>query len=58
MEAPDPVLIKMPGFIPEALWPRAILIGLLLVVAVNIAFIYIAVSGADEVVSSYLTEGR
>jgi preprotein translocase subunit SecE len=39
-------------------WPHAILLGMLLVVLVNVAFIYIAVSGADQVVSSYVTEHR
>ncbi len=39
-------------------WPLAIIIGLLVVVAVNAAFIYIAVSGADEVVSSYEAQRR
>lgn len=32
--------------------------GLLLMILVNLAFIYIAVSGADEVVPSYKTEQR
>ena len=36
----------------------AIIGGLLLVVFVNAAFIWIAVSGADEVVPSYATEER
>jgi hypothetical protein len=31
---------------------------MLLVILVNVAFIYIAVSGADQVVPSYLTERR
>ena len=39
-------------------WPAAIIGGLLLVVFVNAAFIWIAVSGADEVVPSYATEER
>jgi hypothetical protein len=39
-------------------WPWAIAIGLLIVVLVNAAFAYIAVHGADPVVSSYLTEPR
>ena len=39
-------------------WPWAIAIGLLLVVLVNIAFAYIAIHGADPVVSSYSTEPR
>lgn len=40
------------------MWPAAIIGGLLLVVFVNVAFIWIAVSGADEVVPSYATEER
>lgn len=39
-------------------WPHAIVLGMLVVILVNVAFIYIAVSGADQVVSSYLTEHR
>ena len=39
-------------------WPIGIVVALLLVVAVNVAFIYIAVSGADEVVESYEAETR
>jgi hypothetical protein len=34
-------------------WPVAIVIGLLVVVAVNIAFIVVAVGGADPVAESY-----
>jgi len=39
-------------------WPAAIVGGLFLVICVNAAFIYIAVSDADEVVPSYATEER
>jgi len=39
-------------------WPAAIIAGLTLVVVVNMVFIYIAVSGADDVVPSYLQEER
>ena len=42
----------------DHLWPMAIAIALAVVVAVNMAFIYVAVSGADEVVPSYETETR
>ena len=42
----------------DHLWPMAIAIGLAVVVAVNVMFIYVAVSGADEVVPSYETETR
>jgi len=37
----------------DQLWPVLITAGLVLVIAVNAIFIYIAVSGADEVVPSY-----
>ena len=39
-------------------WPRAIAIGLFLVVVVNVLFAYLAIYGADDVVSSYNTEAR
>ncbi len=39
-------------------WPVRIIIGLVIVVLVNLAFIFIAVSDADDVVSSYSTEER
>jgi hypothetical protein len=39
-------------------WPLAIIVGLMVVVGVNLTFIYIAVSGADEVVPSYVEEER
>jgi hypothetical protein len=39
-------------------WPAAIAVGLLVMILVNLAFIYIAVSGADEVVPSYKIEAR
>ena len=40
------------------LWPIVITLGLAFVVLVNAIFIYIAVSGADDVVPSYHTEER
>ena len=40
------------------LWPILITVGLVFVVVVNAIFIYIAVSGADDVVPSYQTEER
>lgn len=40
------------------IWPVGIVVGLLLVMSVNALFIYVAVSGADEVVESYATEER
>lgn len=39
-------------------WPWGIAIGLGLVILVNALFAYIAISGADPVVSSYRTEPR
>ena len=42
----------------ERLWPAIIIIGLLIVILMNAVFIYIAVSGQDEVVSTYHTEAR
>jgi hypothetical protein len=39
-------------------WPIGIVIGLLLMILVNLVFIFIAVHGADEVVPSYQTEQR
>lgn len=39
-------------------WPIAIAVGLALVILVNLAFIYIAVSGKDEIVPSYHSERR
>jgi hypothetical protein len=39
-------------------WPWAIAIGLLIVIIVNLTFAYIAIHGADTVVTSYTTEPR
>ncbi len=39
-------------------WPVGTIIGLVIVVLVNLVFIFIAVSDADDVVSSYSTEER
>jgi hypothetical protein len=39
-------------------WPVGLIIGLVIVVLVNLAFIFIVVSDADDVVSSYSTEER
>ena len=39
-------------------WPIAIVVGLVIVILVNVLFIYVAVSGADAVVPSYNTEPR
>lgn len=43
---------------PDTLWPRLIIGGALFVVFVNFAYIWVAVSGADEVVPSYVEEER
>lgn len=43
---------------PDRLWPIAIVVGLVIMIAVNMGFIYIAISGADEVVPSYNEESR
>ena len=37
----------------DHVWPIGITLALLLVVAVNVAFIVIAVGGADEIAESY-----
>ena len=42
----------------ESVWPTIIIIALALVMAVNAAFIYIAVTGADEVAPSYVEGER
>jgi hypothetical protein len=42
----------------EWIWPVAIIVALLIVVAVNAAYIWVAVSGADDVVPSYVAEDR
>jgi len=42
----------------QRLWPTIIIVGLLIVILMNAVFIYIAVSGQDEVVPSYHTEPR
>jgi hypothetical protein len=56
---PDAVPRRRPVEIrAEWIWPVAIIIALLIVVAVNAAYIWIAVSGADDVVPSYVTEDR
>ena len=40
------------------LWPIMIVVGLLIVIIMNAVFIYVAVSGRDEIVPSYHTESR
>ena len=45
-------------FATGRIWPVAVGLSLLVVVCVNLAFVYIAVTGADEVVPSYVEEER
>lgn len=40
------------------LWPIMIVVGLVIVILMNAVFIYVAVSGRDEVVPSYHMEAR
>ena len=47
-----------PRDVRDLTWPLLVTCGLLLVVLVNAAFIWIAVDGQDEVVQSYVTEPR
>lgn len=42
----------------DAVWPAIIIIAMAVVMAVNAAFIYIAVSGADDVAPSYVDGER
>lgn len=42
----------------DMVWPLAVVLFLVTVVVVNLAFIYVAVSGADEVAPSYVTGER
>jgi hypothetical protein len=42
----------------ERQWPVAIIVGLLIVILVNAIFIFVAVSGQDEIAPSYYTEPR
>ena len=44
--------------VDRVLWPVMIIVGLIIVALVNAVFIYVAVSGQDEVVPSYHTEVR
>lgn len=43
---------------PRSPWPFMITLGLLIVIAVNAWFIYVAVNGRDPVVPSYTTDRR
>lgn len=52
---PGPRRITLSG---DLVWPVAIAIALAIVVAVNATFIWIALSGADEVAPSYVQGER
>ena len=39
-------------------WPIGIIVGLLIVILVNALFIYVSVSGQDEIAPTYQTEPR
>lgn len=47
-----------PSSRPTERWPWGIAIGLAVVVLVNAVFAFVAIHGADTVVSSYQTEPR
>ena len=42
----------------DMVWPTIIVVALVLVLAVNALFIYVAVTGADEVAPSYVAGER
>jgi hypothetical protein len=48
---------KPTGF-DRRIWPAALIVGMLIVILMNIAFIWVAVSGEDQVVDTYQTEPR
>jgi len=50
--------MKPNGTEPRNWWPIAVGIALLVVVAINALFIYVAIAGRDPVVPSYSTEAR
>jgi hypothetical protein len=43
---------------PDRLWAVIIVVGLVVMMAVNVAFIYIAVTGADAVDPAYVEGER
>ena len=57
---PSPADSERPGSLwaTGRIWPVAVAVSLLVVVCVNLGFVYIAVTGADEVVPSYVEEER
>jgi hypothetical protein len=47
-----------PARLDSLRWPVGIALALLIVIAVNVVFVYVAVRGADEVAPSYVIEPR
>ena len=47
-----------PSGFDRRVWPAALIIGMLIVILMNIALIWVAVSGEDQVVDTYQTEPR
>lgn len=47
-----------PSGLDRRIWPAALIVGMLIVILMNIAFIWIAVSGQDQIVDTYQTEPR
>jgi hypothetical protein len=58
VETPDRDSGRVIRLSRELSWPVAIVVALALVVAVNVIFIYVAVSGADDVAPSYVSGER
>ena len=50
--------MNAPSTEPRNWWPVGIAIALAVVIAINVAFIVIAVRGSDPVVESYSAEAR
>jgi hypothetical protein len=57
-EGVGPPLAPVPGGPRRSPWIVGIVVGLVLMVVVNLVFIYIAVSDADAIVPSYHLEHR
>lgn len=53
-----PAADAAPSGFDRSIWPAALVVGMLIVILMNIAFIWIAVSGQDQVVDTYQTEPR
>lgn len=56
--AGGPTTMNAPSTEPRNWWPMGIVIALVVVIAINVAFIVVAVRGSDPVVPSYSTEAR